>query len=78
MDRKSIMPYVMITAGALVGLAGAVLVAVYVVEAVVTRIGEADQSLLFWYLPIALVGIGSLALGSGLGFRGVRQLRKGP
>jgi cytochrome oxidase assembly protein ShyY1 len=48
----------------------------YVLEAIVARIGEADQSLLFWYLPILFIGLIVLAIGLGLGIWGARRLRK--
>lgn len=47
-------------------LAGVTFCAMYVVEAFIKRIGEADQSLLFWYLPILFMGLFSLMAGLGL------------
>jgi len=42
--------------GVLATLLGLFLVVVYIAEAVVARWGEADQSLLFWYLPLLFAG----------------------
>lgn len=52
--------------GALLVLAGLGFCGMYVVEAFWMRVGEADQSLLFWYLPILFIGILSFMAGLGL------------
>jgi hypothetical protein len=50
---------------------------VYVSSAVIDRIGEADQSLLFWYLPLLLGGV-ILLTGGGVAVAfGVGALRRG-
>ena len=56
-----------ILAGTLIFLAGAGLVLMYLWHGVITRIGEADQSLIFWYLPILFMGLIGLAVGWALG-----------
>lgn len=53
-------------AGVLFMLAGATFCVMYVLEAIIKRLGEADQSLLFWYLPILFIGIFSVMAGLGL------------
>ena len=50
--------------GVIVAVLGVLLVSSYVWEAFISRIGEADQSLLFWYLPILFLGI--ILTGGGL------------
>jgi hypothetical protein len=46
-------------------LVGVFLVGGYLYAAVFARWGESDQSLLFWYLPFLMAGIGSLGVGIG-------------
>lgn len=65
-----------LVAGALLTLFGLALVAAYVFGAVVDRLGEPDQSLLFWYLPFLLIGIMAVVAGAAaavLGFFGLRK-----
>jgi len=67
--------YAFVVLGCLFTASGAGLVLMYVWEAVVSRMGEADQSLLFWYLPILFIG---LIVGKGGLFlfnRGINQLK---
>ncbi|NOZ93293.1 MAG: hypothetical protein GXP47_00965 [Acidobacteria bacterium] len=77
MSWKKIRARAIVATGGLAVLAGLALVTVYIVEAIVARLGQPDQSLLFWYLPFALLGIGAIAVGSGLGIWGIHELRKG-
>ena len=62
--------------GSLAGILGGVLIVNYISEAVVARAGEADQSLLFWYLPFFLFGFIFLVSGISAVIWGVRNLRK--
>jgi len=48
--------------GGLGAVLGLTFILMYVWGAVISRIGEPDQSLLFWYLPILFLGI---AVGGG-------------
>ena len=48
--------------GGLGALLGTIFVLMYVWGAFISRLGEPDQSLLFWYLPILFLGI---AVGGG-------------
>lgn len=61
--------------GSLVALIGAGFVVMYILGAVVNRLGEPDQSLLFWYLPILFIGLIGAGLGGGLGIWGGIRLR---
>jgi hypothetical protein len=49
--------YVLILCGVLLEIVGMLLAVMYVWEAVIERIGDADQSLLFWYLPLLMFGL---------------------
>jgi len=51
------------------------LVVGYVRGAVLERLGEADQSLLFWYLPLLLFGIPCTLAGLAIVPAAVRRLR---
>jgi len=52
--------------GLLLSLTGGGFIFMYVAEGIVARIGEPDQSLLFWYLPILFLGIFGLMAGLAL------------
>ena len=52
-----------ILAGALIALSGVALVVIYVWQAVVIPWGDPDQSLLFWYLPLLMLGMTGASLG---------------
>jgi len=62
--------------GVLTTLTGFVFAGMYIFEAVIARMGEADQSLLFWYLPILFIGIFGVAVGLGIIAWGISQLKK--
>ena len=62
--------------GSLAGILGVVLIIGYVSEAVVASAGEADNSLLFWYLSFFLFGFIFLVSGISAVIWGVRNLRK--
>ena len=63
-----------ITLGSAGVLVGVFLVGAYLNAAVFARWGEPDQSLLFWYLPFLMAGIGCLGVGIGAVKWGRRQL----
>ena len=63
-------------AGTLAGLIGISLITIYILEAYVARIGDPDQSLLFWYAPFLLIGLLFLGIGLGLGTYGLHRLRQ--
>jgi len=68
--------------GALATAVGLWSIAAYFLEAVIARVGEPDQSLLFWYLPLLFIGIIGLILGVAAGTWGVwrrkRRLEQAP
>jgi len=39
-------------------------------------VGEPDQSLLFWYLPILFIGLFGIIIGATIGILGYVSLRK--
>jgi len=53
---KRLSPLLARITGAILMLLGGSLVAMYIVEAVIKRHGEPDQSLVFWYAPFLLFG----------------------
>jgi len=76
MKPSKILTYGVLAFGGLMAFSGAALAVMYILEAMVARAGEADQSLLFWYLPILLIGLMSMGIGIGAGAWGVNRLRK--
>ena len=76
MKSGKILPYVFLVLGSLMALTGAAFVGMYILEAIVARAGEPDQSLLFWYLPILFMGLIGMVMGLGLGVWGAIRLRK--
>ena len=76
MKSNNILPYSALAFGSLMTFAGAAFVVMYILEAIVARAGEPDQSLLFWYLPILLIGLIGLAIGLGACVWGAIRLKK--
>ena len=58
------------------GLTGLLLIALYVMKAIIERAGEPDQSLLVWYFPLVLLGFAALKLGAAFNIWGIVSLRK--
>jgi hypothetical protein len=59
----------------LITLLGVVFIGMYIWEAVVSRIGDYDQSLIFWYLPILFIGAFTTVGGFLLVLLGLKQVR---
>jgi hypothetical protein len=74
--KEKILAYGILASGGLLAILGMALVAVYIREAVLARVGEPDQSLLFWYLPILVIGVIAMLIGVGMGAWGVSRMRK--
>ncbi len=62
--------------GIVISIIGVLLIGTFITEAYISRIGEPDQSLLFWYLPFLFVGFLALVTGLITGIRGFTGLRK--
>jgi hypothetical protein len=73
---KRFWPWAIFLFGTGLILIGGALVGAYVLEAVVARVGEPDQSLLFWYLPILFLGVLGLAAGLSAAVLGFKTLKK--
>lgn len=67
--------YTALAIGVLMILAGVALILMYVIEAVVMRWGNPDQSLIFWYLPLLFMGLIGAGIGLGIGLWGLRRIR---
>jgi apolipoprotein N-acyltransferase len=67
----------LIAIGAVMGLAGVGFIAMYVQSAIIDRLGEPDQSLLYWYLPILFIGLGLASAGVSVLRSGLRRKRAG-
>jgi choline-glycine betaine transporter len=76
MNAKKALPCGALVIGSLVALTGIACIVMYVSEAIIARVGEGDQSLLFWYLPILFFGIIGILVGLGIGVWGAIRLRK--
>ena len=76
MKLSKILPYSALAFGSLMALTGAVFAVMYILEAIVARAGDPDQSLLFWYLPILFIGLIGIGIGLGVCVWGVIRLRK--
>ena len=61
--------------GGLITLVGASFVVMYFWEAIIKRIGDPDQSLIFWYLPILFLGLIGVLGGIALLTRGINRIR---
>lgn len=72
--RKKPVSYVAIVLGAIAFVTGLVFTGMYVVEGVIATRGQADQSLLFWYLPILFLGLAGMGLGARLLYWGRKSL----
>ena len=63
---RKVMCIIFMLLSALMFLFGVVLIIMYINSAVIERLGEGDQSLLFWYMPLMLFGIISVIAGTRL------------
>lgn len=70
-----VLSFLLLATGLLLVVCGAIFILIYFKDAVFLRIEEADQSLLFWYLPFLFVSLGSLISGVVIGQTGLRRLR---
>lgn len=47
----------------------------YFWEAIIVRMGDPDQSLIFWYLPILFIGIIAVIGGISMLIEGIHRLK---
>ena len=66
MNSGKLIPRIYLLFGIVLMLFGLMLCVAYLLEAVIKRMGEGDQSLVFWYLPFLLFGVISMLSGYGL------------
>jgi hypothetical protein len=76
MKSSKILPCGALALGCLMVLAGIIFIVLYVLEAVIARRGEPEQSLLFWYLPVLFLGLIGMVIGLGVSVWGVIRLRE--
>ena len=69
------LPYLPLAFGVLTAFTGAAFTVLYIIEAVIARAGEPDQSLLFWYLPVLYLGLIGMLIGTVMVVWGVSRLR---
>jgi len=74
MIKKLLLLGVLILSG-LVFLTGVAFVVMYAWNGVIARIGEADQSLVFWYLPVLIMGFITMSVGWAMGRRVLERLK---
>jgi hypothetical protein len=77
MALRRIFAYISLCIGSLCMFVGLAFSAMYVHGAIIDRWGEADQSLLFWHLPILFLGIFSITVGVLISFWGLNQIKSG-
>ena len=76
MSKKKVLPCGSIVVGVLFGLAGLSFILIYVLEAIISRLGEPDQSLIFWYLPFLLFGLIGIIIGTSGVVYGLNRLKQ--
>lgn len=76
MIKKRIWSILAIFYGILINIIGVLFIAGYILEAIVKRAGDPDQSLLFWYLPMLFIGFFGLIIGIVSTGWGINHLKK--
>jgi len=72
---KKFLAYSNLLLGGLIALVGAVFIFMYFWEGIIVRIGEPDQSLIFWYLPILFIGFIGIIGGIAMLAYGLKRLK---
>jgi len=73
---KKLLSYSILFLGGTLALVGTAFVFMYFWEGIYLRIGEPDQSLLFWYLPVLFLGIIGIIGGIAMLVLGKNSLKK--
>ena len=66
LSTRKVLCIIFMFLSALMCLLGISLIIMYIYSDVIARLGEGDQSLLFWYLPLMLFGIICVIAGGSL------------
>jgi hypothetical protein len=72
---KKWLAYSFVLLGGFIAVSGVVFIFMYVWAAIISRLGEPDQSLLFWYLPVLFLGLISSVGGLKLLLHGIDRKR---
>jgi hypothetical protein len=72
---KTLLTYLSVLLGGLIAFVGASFVVMYFWHAIIARMGDSDQSLMFWYLPILFLGLIGVLGGLTLLARGIKGIR---
>ena len=76
LNLKKILNYLSVLLGGLLTLVGVAFIFMYFWEAIISTIGDPDQSLIFWYLPILFLGFIVMLGGFTLLAQGLKRARK--
>jgi hypothetical protein len=75
LNLKKLLAYSISLLGGIIVLAGVVFVFMYFWEGIITRVGYPDQSLIFWYLPILILGFIGIICGIAMLMHGINRLK---
>ena len=73
---KTGIAYLFVFLGGFITVLGGVFIGMYIWEAIISRMGDPDQSLIFWYLPILFIGAIAAVGGLSIFRRGLCQIRR--
>ncbi len=72
---RKLSTYLILIIGSLCTIIGMAFSAMYINGAIVSRWGEADQSLLFWHLPILFLGVFLFTVGLAMSMWGINRFK---
>lgn len=75
MNVSKLVGLLVLLAGGILSFIGLAFVSMYFWEAIVSKIGDPDQSLVFWYLPILFLGVFGMLLGLPMMRYGTARLK---
>ncbi len=75
LELKKLLTYLLLFFGSIIAPTGAVFVFMYFWEAIILRIGDHDQSLIFWYLPVLFIGFTGIIGGVAMLIQGINRLK---